>query len=310
MDEEYIVKQLKEQLESFVEAMATAIDERTPYNGNHTRNVAKYAIRIAKKINEKYEEGKFDQYFDDDRIEKLRLAALIHDIGKMVISKSIMNRATRMEGDMDRISMRFELIESLYENDYLRGKISKEKFEEKRRELNNIYAFIEEVDTVEYLTDDNFIEVQRLRNKSYVKEDGQIINYLTEDEIAHLSIRQGTLTESERDLMQSHVEMTAKILSKVKFSEKYSQVPVWAGQHHEFLDGTGYPNHLKKDDLSIETRILTVADIFDALTASDRPYKNPMGMEDAFSVMFGMASSGKIEGMFVKWLAESFEGEE
>lgn len=150
MEEDY-VKQLQEQLASFVEAMATAIDERTPYNGNHTRKVAYYSVILAKKINEKYKEGKIEQFFDENRIEKLRLAALLHDIGKMVISKKIMNRANRMDGDMERIIMRFELIESWYYIDFLEDRILENEYEAYRKELHDILKFIHEVDCLEYL---------------------------------------------------------------------------------------------------------------------------------------------------------------
>lgn len=304
MEEEYI-EQLTQQLHSFVEAMAIAIDERTPYNGSHTRKVAEYSVKLAEKINEKNKQNKIDEFFDDERIEKLKLAALVHDIGKMVVSKSIMNRSSRMCEDMPHIYMRFELLESLYENDYLKGIISYEEYRLKIKELKDITEFIEENDGVEYLSEENFLKVQRLRKKAYIREDGQRIPYLTAGEIAHLSIRQGTLTEKERNIMQSHVNMTTKILDKVKFSEKYKDVPVWASQHHEFLDGSGYPNGLTAKDLPIESRILTVADIYDALTALDRPYKHPIMHEDAVDVMLGMAGAGKIDGRLVEWLDEA-----
>jgi len=304
MDIEYI-QQLKEQLQSFVEAMATAIDERTPYNGNHTRKVAEYSVKIAEKINEKNKLNEIDEFFDDERIEKLKLAALSHDIGKMVISKSIMNRSSRMCGDMPRIQMRFELLTSLYENDYLKNKISEKEYHAKIDELKGIIEFIEQNDGVEYLSDENFLKAQRLRNKVYVKEDGQRIPYLTDEEISHLSIRQGTLTEKERNIMKGHVIMTSKILDKVEFSEQYKEVPVWAAQHHEFLDGSGYPNGLTAKELPLESRILTVADIYDALTALDRPYKKPIKHDDSIDIMLGMASAGKIDVRLVKWLDEA-----
>ncbi len=306
MQDEYI-NQLKIQLNSFVEALATAIDERTPYNGNHTRKVAEYALMIAKKINEKYMNGDTKEYFDEERLEKLRLAALVHDIGKMVISKSIMNRSTRLDGDIDNILIRFKLIESWYEIDYLKGNITKEQFESHKAEMKKIISFIQEIDGIEYLSDELYLKVQQLRFKVYIGSDGREESYFTEDEIEHLSIRRGTLTENERDLMQSHVEMTMKILSKVEFSDVYSQVPVWAGQHHEFLDGSGYPNHLTAKDLSLETRILTVSDIYDALTATDRPYKKPMSVDYALSIMNGMVKKGKLDSAIVKLLSEILE---
>lgn len=125
------VEEIKEQLHSFVEAMATAIDERTPYNGSHTRKVAEYATILAKKINEKYEVGECDEGFDEDRLEKLQLAALLHDIGKMIVPRSVMNRATRMDRDMAALEDRLALLTCYYEIDGLKGKITREEYEEK-----------------------------------------------------------------------------------------------------------------------------------------------------------------------------------
>ena len=105
--------------------------------------------------------------------------------------------------------------------------------------------------------------------------------------------------------MESHVEMTSKILDKVYFNSNYMNVPKWAGQHHEFLNGTGYPGHLTADDLDLETRILTVTDIYDALTSTDRPYKKPMPREKALDILRSMAEEGKVELRLVEWLGEA-----
>lgn len=105
--------------------------------------------------------------------------------------------------------------------------------------------------------------------------------------------------------MENHVVMTGKILEKVRFSKQYENVPRLAASHHELLNGSGYPEHKKGDELSLETRILTVTDIFDALTSSDRPYKEPMPREKAFAVLRTMADEGKVEHRLVEWLAEA-----
>ena len=109
--------------------------------------------------------------------------------------------------------------------------------------------------------------------------------------------------------MENHVIMTEKILQKVRFNKNYSIIPKWAASHHEFLDGSGYPNHLTADELDLETRILTVADIYDALTATDRPYKKPVPREKALDILRDMAKEGKIDGQLVEWLAEALEAE-
>lgn len=301
------MEEIKEQLHSFVQAMATAIDERTPYNGSHTRKVAEYSGILAEYINQKHALGKCEDYFDENRLEQLMLAALLHDIGKMIVPLSVMNRATRLDKDIVHIEKRFTLLRAYYEIDYLKDKCSKEVFEKNLQELDETLKFIHEIDSVGFLNDENYEKVQRLAAKTYVKEDGTQIPYITEYERNCLSIRKGTLTEDTRRIMESHVEMTAKILDKVHFNKNYQNVPKWASSHHEFLDGSGYPNHLTANELDLETRILTIADIYDALTARDRPYKKPLPKDTAINILQNMAKEGKLDIQLVEWLNEALE---
>lgn len=303
-------QQIKKQLHSFVEAMATAIDERTPYNGSHTRNVAKYATILAKKMDEKTANGEFDEVFDEDRIERLQLAALLHDIGKMIIPRSVMNRATRMDKDMAAFEDRIALLKCYYEIDFLKGKISEDIYKERELLLTDIIEFVHRIDNVGFLQQEDFDCVQEFATLYYEKEDGEKVFYITERERECLSVRKGTLTDEDRKIMESHVTMTAKILSKVYFSQNYINVPRWAAEHHEYLDGSGYPNHIKGEELDVETRILAIADIYDALTASDRPYKPPMPKAKACAILHSMANEGKLEDRFVSWLEEAVMSEE
>lgn len=304
------VEEIKEQLHSFVEAMATAIDERTPYNGSHTRKVAEYATILAKKINEKYEVGECEEAFDDERLEKLQLAALLHDIGKMIVPRSVMNRATRMDRDMAALEDRLALLTCYYEIDALKGKITTEEYEEKEALLKDILEFVHRIDNVGFLQQEDFDRVQEIAKMYYEKEDGEKVYYITERERVCLSVRKGTLTDEDRTIMESHVTMTAKILSKVHFNKNYIDVPRWAAEHHEYLNGSGYPNHINGEQLDTETRILAIADIYDALTASDRPYKPPMPKAKACAILHSMVKEGKLEGRFVDWLEEAVMAEE
>lgn len=303
------MEEIKAQLYSFVEALTMTLDERTPYNASHTKHVEKYAALLANYISKMYQCGKSQEFFDRDRKEKLRLSALLHDIGKITIPRSIMNRATRLDQDIHTVDMRFELLKSLYETDMLRGRISQDEYEKHRQDLDDELAFIHKIDGVPYLDDENYEHVCRLAEKYHQKEDGTVTKYLTEQETEHLSIRKGTLSQEERKEMENHVIMTEKILRKVRFNNNYSIIPKWAASHHEFLDGSGYPNHLTADELDLETRILTVADIYDALTATDRPYKKPLPRERALNILRGMADEGKIDKQLVEWLAEALEAE-
>ena len=304
------VQEIKEQLHSFVEAMATAIDERTPYNGSHTRKVAEYATVLAKKINEKHAKGEIEEYFDEDRLERLQLAALLHDIGKMIVPRSVMNRATRMDKDMATLEDRFALLQCYYEIDFLKGKITEEEYQEKEALLKDIVEFVHRIDNVGFLQQEDFDRVQEIATMFYEKEDGERIPYFTERERVCLSVRKGTLTDEDRKIMEGHVSMTAKILSKVHFNKNYADVPRWAAEHHEYLDGSGYPNHISGEQLDLETRILAIADIYDALTATDRPYKPPMPKAKACAILHSMASEGKLEERLVGWLEESVMADE
>ena len=301
------VEELKAQMRSFVAAFATAVDERTPYNGMHTRKVAEYSGILADYINKKHASGECEEFFDEERREKLLLAALLHDIGKMIIPLRIMNRATRLDKDIEPIEERFKLFAAYYEIDLLKGRITQKEYDDYIRELEDELDFIRRIDKVGFLDDENYEHVQKLSKKSYIKEDGTGISYLTKRETDCLSIRKGTLTVEDRRQMESHAEMTGKILDKVHFGKNYSMVPKWAADHHEYLDGTGYPNHLKGKELGIETRILTVTDIYDALTSVDRPYKKPMPRQKAFEVLRSMAKEGKLELRLVDWLDEALK---
>mgnify|MGYP003305465696 FL=1 len=302
------MEEIKKQLHSFVSAFATAVDERTPYNGSHTRKVAVYAVILADYINRMYEQGRCEEYFDDNRKDQLHLSAALHDIGKMIVPLSVMNKATRLDGGLVKIEERFKLLKAYYEIDFLKGRISREDFEEKAKYLEESLQFITEIDNAGFMPDDKLTRVAEIAAKVYEGEDGTKFPYLTEVEKDCLSIRRGTLTQAEREIMESHVVMTHKILNKVHFSKNYSKVNLFASTHHEALNGSGYPNHLTAENLELESRILAVVDVFDALTCTDRPYKKPMPKERAFAILHDMANKeGKLEDRLVTWLEEAME---
>lgn len=304
------VQEVKQQLRSFVEAMSTAIDERTPYNGSHTRKVAEYAGLIAEYMNKQHRSGMCDDYFDEDRKDKLELAALLHDIGKMVVPLSIMNRATRLDRELGIVETRFQLLEAYYTIDHMKGRIDGEEYKQCIAYLQESMDFIHRIDGKGVLDDADFDRVQELAGHSYVHESGEVLSYLTERERERLSIRRGTLTEDDRRQMEYHVVMTEKILSKVWFNKNYEEIPKWASSHHELLDGSGYPRHLKGEDLALETRMITVADVYDALTARDRPYKKPVSQEKALGILKDMADEGKLDCRLVDYLAAAIRERE
>lgn len=294
-------EEIKDQMWSFTEAMAEAIDTRTPYNANHVRNVAVYAGKIADYINKLNAEGMEEEYFDINRREQLVLGALLHDLGKLVIPTKVMNKATKLEDKLEDIVNRFKLIDLKYKVEWLEGKITEAEYKEKSEELNRIKELVIKVNASGFLPDETKEELEKDFKLSYVNGE-ETIPYFTEEEKEDLLIKKGTLTERERLIMESHVEVTERILNKVHFQANYMEAPRFAVEHHECLNGMGYPKKLTKDVLCLESRILAVADICDALLATDRPYKKPLPKEKAFEIMYDMADAGRIDKKIVEYM--------
>lgn len=297
--------EIKQQMHSFVSAMATAVDERTPYNGRHTRKVTAYAGILADYINRKYRQGECSEFFDENRKEQLELASTLHDIGKMIVPLSVMNKSTRLDSHLEKIEERYKRIAAYYEIDYLKGRMSGENYQKACRELQEALERIRQADMAGFLQEEQRAAIRSIGEMCYRGEAGEELAYLTPYELKCLLIQKGTLTDEERAQMESHVIMTERILEKVHFNDNYKNVARFAASHHELLDGSGYPKHLKADEIELETRILAIVDVYDALTSTDRPYKKPMPQEKAFAILHSMAKEGKLEERLVTWLEEA-----
>ena len=293
--------ELNEQMWSFTEALTEAIDKRTPYNASHTRKVAEYSGMIADYINELHERGEEAEYFDEERRNQLIMSALLHDIGKLVIPKSVMNKATRLGDKFETVMSRLREIALKAEIAFLRNRISESQYNLTSERVKFCIEFVEKLNTAGFIDDETEKKLGEIADYSF--EDGEEkIKFFTEEELEMLKIKRGTLSESERKIMESHALMTEEILKKVHFNSSFKNAGKWAAQHHECLNGKGYPYGLTAEDLCLEVRILAVSDICDALLATDRPYKKPMPKEKAFAIMREMADDGKIERRLVDYL--------
>ncbi len=294
------VQEIEDLMLSITQAFTDAIDKRNPYNYYHSRNVFLYTQTLVNYINELHENGEYDRFFDVYNKRELELAALMHDIGKIVIPREIINKSTRLGNKLEIILLRFEYLKSLYKIDYLSGKISEEEWFEIEKELKEMICQVKEIDKRNFLEKEKIDYINDIAKKYYINSDGEIINYLTPEEAECLAIPRGNLTEEEREVINSHVIYTEKYLNNMTLGKRYSCIGKWAGAHHELLDGSGYPRGLKGDEIAFESRILTVVDIFEALTSSDRPYKKAMDKEEAFEVLRKMADEGKIDKEVLK----------
>ncbi|MCR5521850.1 MAG: TIM barrel protein [Lachnospiraceae bacterium] len=301
-----MIRELRDLLNSFVEAMVTAIDSRTPYNANHTMHVAEYCDKFCKYLQNLFLENKTTYNISNDEREELVMAAKLHDVGKMITPLNVMNKADRLAERLPIMEMRFKLIEQILKTEAAGKEIDKETFEKQVAELNDNVEFIRKVNTAGFLPDDMLERVNSLEGISYGKGEDKL-SLVTEDELSMLRIRKGTLSPEERHIIEQHVEYTDKILSEIAFGDKYKRVKFIAAAHHEYLDGSGYPNHLTAEDIPVEVRILTIMDVFDSLSSSDRPYrKESLSNEKIFSILEAMVREGKLDGELVALAKDCF----
>ncbi len=308
-----LIQDLQNLLYAFIKSIATAIDEKSPYTGGHINRVVDLTMMIAEKINQTTD-GRFkDVFFSQDELEELRLAAWMHDVGKITTPEYVVDKSTKLETIFDRIDLietRFELIAKTIENDYLQRKIDllrSATSNAKQIEKLNL-ALIEDLKVLddelqfirksnlpgEFMDDAKIDRIKMLAQKTY-QINGVAHPYLTDDEVQNLTIRKGSLTIEERKIIENHALMTLKILDQLPFPRKLTRIPEYASGHHEKLDGSGYPRQLEAKDLPLQARIMAVADIFEALTAKDRPYKEPMKLSQAIKIMGFMKKDQHID---------------
>ncbi|MDC7232895.1 MAG: GAF domain-containing protein [Spirochaetales bacterium] len=281
-------KDLEELFYAFIRSIAAAVDQKSAFTGGHIKRVVKLTMMIAEAVNAD-NSGVFAQRsLNEQEMEELRLAAWMHDIGKVTTPEVVMDKKTKLEGLVDRI----DVLEARYR--MLCGEVEKSD-ESTVQELKDELEFLKESNqSGEFMSDEKIDKLNAIARKNYVYE-GREYPYLTDVELYNLSIRKGNLNPEERKQMEYHAAMTAKILAELKFPGHLSRVADYASMHHEKLDGSGYPLGLKGDEIPLQARIITVADIFEALTAPDRPYRQPMQLSKALQIMGFMIKDGHID---------------
>ena len=289
------VYEMQGMLFSMAEAMSEAIEGRTPYNANHTKNVAKRCMEMMEFINKKNKEKKTDVYFTEDDKRQLYLAAMLHDVGKMDIPLEVMDKPTKLGEREKEVKDRLEIISLHLEKDALMGVLTRDEAERRLEKIRQFTASLGAFNCGRPLKDEEWELVREIAESTYVTADGEVISYLNEAEIDDLYIKAGTLSQKEREMMQSHVVFTDKILSHIQFGEHFDKVRAMASDHHELLNGKGYPRGVGEKELDVMTRILTIMDIYDSLIADDRPYKKAKPIKVAFDILDEEAEAGKID---------------
>ncbi len=303
-----LIEAQKKLFDSFIALIASAIDEKSPYTAGHCRRVPVLTNMIAEACcNIDHGPHKDFSMTDEDKYE-LNVAGWLHDCGKITTPEAVVDKSTKLETIVDRIEMidtRFEVIKRDVEIAALRrtlGSLGESEFgndkqlESELKQLDDDREFIRMCNIGgEAMADDLQQRVKKIAQYKWKNAEGNESNFLSDDEVHNLNIFRGTLTEEDREIINNHVVATIKMLGSLPYPKHLLNVTEFAGGHHEKMDGTGYPKGLKRDEMSIQARMVAIADIFEALTAGDRPYKKAMPMSQALTILGRMKLENHID---------------
>src|SRR5579859_51777 len=307
-----LINQLEGLFESFISLINAAIDDKSPYTGGHCQRVPMLTMMLAEAASET-NEGPLAGFAltDQDRYE-LKIAGLLHDCGKVTTPVHVVDKATKLQTIFDRIALidtRFEILKRDAEMAALRSKLSTpdNRLGEWEKAERALKARLRQIDEDrQFLRFCNFgsesmreEDQQRVRDISRTYKwndvDGNEANFLSADEVNNLTIRSGTLTPEERHIINHHIEVTIKMLESLPWPKHLKNVAEYAGGHHERMDGKGYPRGLTRDQMSVQARVMGIADIFEALTAKDRPYKKGKTLTESLQILGRFKLNGHID---------------
>ncbi len=293
LENQMLLDEQKDLLESFIRMIAAAIDSKSPYTGGHCERVPVLTMMLARAAIADTEGPMAEFSMSDEEFYELRIAAWLHDCGKVTTPVHIMDKATKLETIWDRIQAvrtRFEVLERDLEIQALQALLRGEEdvadaLREEKANRREDLAFLERVNLgAEFLSDEDKRRIEEIGAHRY-HERGVPRALLSLEEIQNLQISRGTLTEDERLIINGHMVQTITMLESLPFPDSLKRVPEYAGGHHEKIDGKGYPRGIYAGDMSIPARMMAIADVFEALTAQDRPYKRGKTLSETMRIM-------------------------
>lgn len=302
-----LIEGLKKLFESFIELIADAIDEKSPYTGGHCRRVPVLAMMLAEAAN-RQQNGTFAAFhLNHKEMYELRIAAWLHDCGKVTTPEYVVDKPTKLSTIFDRIELidqRFELLKAQAEVDMLRRLAAAPASAETlasglqtfRHQLEDDREFLRTANIGgESMSPEDQARVQRIAAYRLRDAQGHDVPFLSENEVYNLNIVRGTLTSEERQIINNHIVVTINMLESLPYPKDLQRVPEYAGGHHERMDGKGYPRGLTRDQMSIPARMMGVADIFEALTARDRPYKKAKTLSESLQILGRMKLDNHVD---------------
>ncbi len=307
-----LIEEQKELFEAFIQLIASAIDEKSPYTGGHCKRVPELTMMIAEAC-DRCDRGALAEFKmqEKDRYE-LEIAGWLHDCGKVTTPEYVIDKATKLETIYDRINTvdtRFEVLKrdariamlekqlaTLQSDSSIDFSAEQAEYEQQIVQLDADRDFIRTSNVGgEFMDEESKQRVREIAAYRWVSPDGLEVDLLDDDEIKNLTIERGTLTMEEREIINNHIVVTIKMLEELPFPKHLANVPEYAGGHHERMDGKGYPRGLKREDMSWQARMMGVADIFEALSASDRPYKTGKPLTECLRILGHMKQDNHID---------------
>ena len=309
-----LYEEVKTLFDGFVKAAVTAIESRDPTTSGHSERVADLTVGLAKAVN-LADHGHYREVrFSLNDLKQIEYAALLHDFGKVGVREHVLVKAKKLyEHERELILQRFQLIKRGFKIEGLESKVryltesTREQAAEhlavvdknilaKIGELDEVIKFILHANEPTVLEQGGFEKIAEIAGMRFFDDEGTAHPYLTHDEASCLQIKRGSLTEQERLEINSHVVHSYEFLRRIPWSRTLRDVPDIAGSHHEKLDGSGYPNKLRGEQIPVPARMMAISDIYDALTASDRPYKKAMPAEKALDIVASEVKRGQLDG--------------
>ncbi len=296
--------EIRKLFEGFVRASVEAIESRDPTTSGHSRRVADLTIELAKVVDGESQGAYREAKFSREDLRELEYASLLHDFGKIGVREKVLVKAKKLYDDrLELIRGRFDFVARSIEADVLRRKLAAiergaprteldaldKEHTERRAELDAAWQTILHANEPTVLAAGDFAKIEHLAQETYFDLRGEMKPLLDDAEAVALCVKRGSLTPQEYDEITSHVVHTFRFLSQIPWGKALRRVPRIAGAHHERLNGTGYPNRLRAEEIPVQAKMMSISDIYDALTASDRPYKKAIPVERAIDILeFGV----------------------
>jgi len=339
MTNHHLIEGLKGLFEAFIELIADAIDQKSPYTGGHCRRVPELTMMLTQALIDA-KSGPFKDFtLNENELYELKVASWLHDCGKVTTPEAIMDKPTKLSSIFDRIQLieqRFELLKQQAECAMLRkqvamlkaGEAEQEKLNQQQSTLDAFKAYCDEAVAFlrmanigsESMTASDLQRIQEIARLEILDALGNKVPFLNEDETYNLSIKRGTLTAEERQVINNHIVVTISMLDSLPYPQSLARVPEYACGHHEHMDGSGYPKGLTREQMSVPARVMGIADIFEALTSKDRPYKKAKTLSESLAILGRMKVDNHIdpelfdifirEGIYLRYAQQFLEPEQ